>query len=97
MNDNFMQWDLNLLRRFGSTSHFRLLNQVRSELRAQPLNRDINTKTLNLEVKPTQGINIREDKRNHYNQNNRNFETVDSVEESINRSFKDRLDAIDMR
>ena len=54
-----MTWDHQLLRRFSSTSHFRLLNQVRSELRSQPLNRDPKTKLLNLETKPSQGYNIK--------------------------------------
>ncbi|MEB3350260.1 MAG: hypothetical protein VKO00_09600 [Cyanobacteriota bacterium] len=30
-------WDPSVLRKYSSTGHFRLLNQVRSELRAQPL------------------------------------------------------------
>ena len=90
-----MRWDLNLLRRFTSTSHFRLLNQVRSELRVQPLNRDIDTKSLNLEAKPAHGINLREDKKSQYINNNKNFETFDNVEDSSRRSFKDRVDSID--
>jgi hypothetical protein len=32
-----MSWDPSVLRKFNSTGHFRLLNQVRSELRANPL------------------------------------------------------------
>jgi hypothetical protein len=36
-----MAWDPSLLRKYNITSHFRLLNQVRSELRDQPLQRPL--------------------------------------------------------
>ena len=32
-----MAWDPSVLRKYNSTGHFRLLNQVRSELKANPL------------------------------------------------------------
>ncbi len=32
-----MAWDPTVLRKYNSTGHFRLLNQVRSELKANPL------------------------------------------------------------
>ena len=35
-----MYWDPTLLRKFSSTGHFRLLNQLRSDLRKRPLDRD---------------------------------------------------------
>ena len=92
-----MQWDHNLVRRFSSTSHFRLLSQVRSELRAQPLSRDTNTKILNLESRPSQGINLREEKKYQYNYSSRNHESFDQSVEQNNRTFKDRLNSIDMR
>ncbi|MCP9816995.1 hypothetical protein KBY76_09980 [Synechococcus sp. GreenBA-s] len=34
-----MAWDPAVLRKYNSTGHFRLLNQVRSELRANPIQR----------------------------------------------------------
>ncbi|WP_320674650.1 hypothetical protein [Prochlorococcus sp. MIT 1341] len=34
-----LSWDAQLLRKFGSTSHFRLLNQLKSDLRANPIQR----------------------------------------------------------
>ncbi|MEB3335693.1 MAG: hypothetical protein VKP70_11990 [Cyanobacteriota bacterium] len=34
-----MPWDPSVLRKYSSTSHFRLLNQVRGELKTQPLTR----------------------------------------------------------
>ena len=52
-----MIWDHQLSRRFASTSHFRLLNQLRSELRAQPLLRDMKALKLILQSKPTQHVN----------------------------------------
>jgi hypothetical protein len=32
-----MSWDPSVLRKYNTTGHFRLLNQVRSELKANPL------------------------------------------------------------
>jgi len=34
-----MSWDPTVLRKYSTTSHFRLLNQVRAELNAQPIAR----------------------------------------------------------
>jgi hypothetical protein len=34
-----MPWDPGVLRKYNSTGHFRLLNQIRSELKANPLDR----------------------------------------------------------
>jgi hypothetical protein len=34
-----MSWDPTVLRKYNTTGHFRLLNQVRSELKGNPLNR----------------------------------------------------------
>jgi hypothetical protein len=35
-----MPWDPGVLRKYNSTGHFRLLNQIRSELKANPLDRN---------------------------------------------------------
>jgi hypothetical protein len=35
-----MAWDPSVLRKYSTTSHFRLLNQVRSELKNSPLSRN---------------------------------------------------------
>ena len=35
-----MSWDPTVLRKYSTTSHFRLLNQVRSELKISPLSRN---------------------------------------------------------
>lgn len=34
-----MAWDPSVLRKYNSTGHFRLLNQIRTELKANPLER----------------------------------------------------------
>lgn len=34
-----MGWDPSVLRKYNSTGHFRLLNQIRTELKANPLER----------------------------------------------------------
>lgn len=36
-----MAWDPAVLRKYNSTGHFRLLNQVRSELKANPIERPV--------------------------------------------------------
>lgn len=38
-----MAWDPALLRKYNTTSHFRLLNQIRTELRDQPIQRPLVT------------------------------------------------------
>ena len=38
-----MAWDPALLRKYNTTNHFRLLNQIRSELRDQPIQRPLVT------------------------------------------------------
>ena len=37
MTDQFTSWDPALLRKFSSTGHFRLLNQLKGDLRKKPL------------------------------------------------------------
>ena len=43
MNDQLTSWDPALLRKFSSTGHFRLLNQLKGDLRKKPLDRDQRT------------------------------------------------------
>ncbi|AII43411.1 hypothetical protein KR100_08560 [Synechococcus sp. KORDI-100] len=43
-----MDWAPALLRKFSSTGHFRLLNQLRSDLRKRPLDRDAASGTLKM-------------------------------------------------
>ena len=39
MSDPLMSWDPALLRKYSSTNHYKLLNQVRSDLKEQPIQR----------------------------------------------------------
>ena len=41
--DRLTSWDPSLLRKFNSTGHFRLLNQLKGDLRKKPLDRDHRT------------------------------------------------------
>ena len=43
MTDQTSRWDPSLLRKFSATGHFRLLNQLRGDLRKKPLERDQRT------------------------------------------------------
>ena len=43
MIDQLTSWDPALLRKFNSTGHFRLLNQLKGDLRKKPLDRDQRT------------------------------------------------------
>ena len=43
MANQITSWDPALLRKFSSTGHFRLLNQLKGDLRKKPLDRDQRT------------------------------------------------------
>ena len=95
-----MKWDFHLLRRFSSTSHFRLISQLRNELRNYPLNRNTKNNSLNLEAKPTNPYSIRDNRRFMNSQvNNKLDENIKYAPyvDPNQKSFKDRLDTIDMR
>ena len=92
-----MAWDPALLRRFSCTGHFRLLNQVRSELMAQPLIRDAISNKLTLQSRPFRGSTSRVGRRpNAIEGNIRDDQTSNDITDNLN-SFKERLDAIDVR
>ena len=92
-----MAWDQALLRKFSSTGHFRLLNQVRSELKAQPLARDPHTKALMLQARPMRGQSVRAQRRpNALNATHGEGSTADPSLDTPS-SFRDRLNAIEMR
>jgi len=91
-----MAWDQALLRKFSSTGHFRLLNQVRSELSSQPLVRDPSTRALLLKARPHRGQPVRQQRRP--NAIPEGMESLsDAVVASSPKSFRERLNAIDMR
>ena len=92
-----MAWDQALLRKFSSTGHFRLLNQVRSELKAQPLQRDPLTKVLQLQAKPMRGQPVRAQRRPNALENHSGESLLPERQVETTRSFRDRLNAIEMR
>ncbi len=117
-----MSWDHTLLRKFSNTGHFRLLNQVRSELKANPLKRSHDLRSQAQQIKTTQtqqvkasqaqqikttqtfnntSTNTQKIKYNLESQSNLVAEQkIASLDEQQNigtQSFRDRLNAIDMR
>jgi hypothetical protein len=98
-----MAWDPIVLRKYGTTSHFRLLNQVRSELNVQPIARhpggEINlgltrrgtTQRIPVEVRGTTASQKPNRSAQPAGGTPGEAQTADSA------SFRDRLRAIDMR
>ena len=104
MTDQLTSWDPALLRKFSSTGHFRLLNQLKGDLRKKPLDRDQRTGQLR-----SLGGNRGATRRS---MPTRNVEPVPApapaptvvvgtvaqpTKEEQPKSFRDRLNAIDMR
>ena len=99
-----MAWDPGVLRKYNTTGHFRLLNQIRSELKANPLDR---TSTGALAETPSYRGN-RPGRGPGWNRgaSRRSSAYAPLEQESSGRSqeaqstpasFRDRLNAIDMR
>ncbi len=90
-------WDQALLRKFSCTGHFRLLNQLRSELKVQPLIRDPNTRKLTLQAMPIRGGSPRGNRR-PYTPEVSQTDKSQVLETTENQSsFRERLNAIEMR
>ena len=102
MTDQLTSWDPALLRKFSSTGHFRLLNQLKGDLRKKPLDRDQRTGQL-----MTLGGNRGATRRSTAT---RNIEPAPApaptpvvetagplTKDDQPKSFRDRLNAIDMR
>ena len=104
MTDQLTSWDPALLRKFSSTGHFRLLNQLTGDLRKKPLDRDQRTGQLR-----SLGGNRGATRRS---MPTRNVEPAPApapgptvvaeavaqpTKEEQPKSFRDRLNAIDMR
>ena len=106
-----MSWDPTVLRKYSTTSHFRLLNQVRSELKISPLSRNQDGKlsvsmgrrgpNYRVSVEVRQGGNSGGSGRNQ-----RSGLSVPSLPLTLynqegmagdSTSFRDRLRAVDMR
>ena len=102
MTDQLTSWDPALLRKFSSTGHFRLLNQLKGDLRKKPLDRDQRTGQLK-----TLGGNRGASRRSMAT---RTIEPAPApaptpvvetaaplTKDDQPKSFRDRLNAIDMR
>lgn len=115
-----MSWDPGLLRKYSATGHFRLLNQLRGDLKKKPLDRDQDTGVLRM---PGTGRHQRSTKRFESNrqdsyrleasrielQRQESKDDVPLVESQSPfvelvpltdvqpKSFRDRLNAIEMR
>ena len=102
MTDQLTSWDPALLRKFSSTGHFRLLNQLKGDLRKKPLDRDQRTGQLK-----TLGGNRGASRRSTATRSIEPapapaptpvVETASPItKDDQPKSFRDRLNAIDMR
>ena len=102
MTDQLTSWDPALLRKFSSTGHFRLLNQLKGDLRKKPMDRDQRTGQLK-----SLGGNRGTSRRSTPT---RSIEPAPApaptpvvetalplIKDDQPKSFRDRLNAIDMR
>ena len=91
-----MSWDPSLLRKYSSTGHFRLLNQLKGDLGKRPLDRDTTTGAVRM---PGPGSRSRRPagqlpRRSVQNPQIPLAAPVSSLEPG---SFLDRLRAVEMR
>lgn len=107
-----MSWDPAILRKFNTTGHFRLLNQLRGELKAHPLprqqtdgdgaaggNRGAGTGAIEMRPQPM-GYSRSRRSSGYGSPSSKSESFSDAAELDANgssRSFRDRLNAIDMR
>ncbi len=98
MTDQTTSWDPALLRKFNSTGHFRLLNQLKGDLRKKPLDRDQRSGQLK-----SLGANRGSIRRSNPSRGSESPSTpvvqvaTPASNEDQPKSFRDRLNAIDMR
>ena len=90
-------WDQALLRKFSCTGHFRLLNQLRAELKVQPLIRDSNTRMLTLQAVPIRSGSQRGNRRLYTPEVSQSDKTQVAESKENQSSFRQRLNAIEMR
>lgn len=105
-----MPWDPALLRKFNATGHFRLLNQLRSEIKAHPLPRQKGAVqddgsdgagTGPIELRPQPMGYSRSRRSGGYGApgaaSTGFSQALDNGGEGSSMSFRDRLNAIEMR
>jgi len=95
-----MPWDPALTRKYNTTGHFRLLNQLRSELKAQPIPRPESNGAGSSSTRPTPSRTV--EVRPQGNRFRRSYQPSAVTEsnrpaEPAQTTFKERLSAIDMR
>jgi hypothetical protein len=102
-----MPWDPSVLRKYNSTGHFRLLNQVRSELRDNPLIRPKEGETVGevnrsrrlvraIEGRAQAGTLRRSSKRGAAGRETTPPQPQEPEEGGAS-TFRDRLNAVEMR
>lgn len=105
-----MAWDPSILRKYNITGHFRLINQLRSELRGNPLIRPKEGETIGdvnrsrsliraLEVRPRSGGGQGRFRRPLQSAGTAPVVTppADDTEAGGSSTFRERLNAIEMR
>jgi len=102
-----MAWDPALMRKYNNTGHFRLLNQLRSELKNHPIQRSAKGEPGGAKESSLGGSPRTKEIRPQTYRANRtrrsailNESTVNSdynKEQTASTSFRDRLNAIEMR
>ena len=97
MTEQTSRWDPSLLRKFSATGHFRLLNQLRGDLKKKPLERDQRTGGLRGPGTGSRGNTTRRGAVQRKISTQIVSETVDVVQSESPQSFRDRLNAIQMR
>ena len=88
-----MDWDQTLLRKYNSTGHFRLLNQTRTDLRNNPLDRD----PVTAELRPPQRGRRRGSYQARQQEGPCLTESARQVRPVPSSTFRDRLSIIEMR
>ena len=94
MTDQITSWDPALLRKFSTTGHFRLLNQLKGDLRKKPLERDQRSGQLK-SLAANRGSSRRSTSSRLPDPATKM--PAAAVKEEQPRTFRDRLGAIDMR
>ena len=97
MTEQTSRWDPSLLRKFSATGHFRLLNQLRGDLKKKPLERDQRTGGLRRPGSGSRGNTTRRGPVQRKIPPQIISETVDLGQSENPQSFRDRLNAIEMR
>ena len=84
------------MRKYNNTGHFRLLNQLRNELKKDPIVRTKATSSQEQPVRNSKTVEVRPQSVAYQNRNApaRRSEPRDNA---VGSSFRDRLNAIEMR